>query len=270
MAFIDGIVVNVALPAIQVQFHTGFDVLQWVVNGYALILGALILMGGVLGDRYGRRRIFMTGIVLFALASIACAMAPSAGALIAARVLQGLGGALLVPQSLAIIAAAYPQDIRGRAVGIWAAAAAPDHGVRACPGRHIHRSPVVARGLLDQPAAGLAGRRPDPALRPGKPWREPRRHGLAGRLPGDGRAGAGDLFRQRVAGGADGARLAGERAGGRACLAWRVSYSTNRDRACRWCRCPFFRSRVFSATNGITVEFVFCLERGVFSCCRIR
>ncbi|AOB32683.1 hypothetical protein AKI39_20970 [Bordetella sp. H567] len=124
MAFIDGIVVNVALPAIQAQFHTGFGVLQWVVNGYALVLGALILMGGVLGDRYGRRRIFISGIVLFTLASIGCALAPAAGALIAARVLQGLGGALLVPQSLAIIAAAYPKDVRGRAVGIWAAAAA--------------------------------------------------------------------------------------------------------------------------------------------------
>lgn len=124
MAFIDSIVVNVALPAIQGEFHAGFEVLQWVVNGYALILGALILMGGVLGDRYGRRRVFTTGIVLFALASLACALAPSAGALIAARALQGLGGALLVPQSLAIIAAAYPKNIRGRAVGIWAAAAA--------------------------------------------------------------------------------------------------------------------------------------------------
>jgi EmrB/QacA subfamily drug resistance transporter len=124
MAFIDGIVVNVALPAIQVQFHVGFDVLQWIVNGYALILGALILMGGVLGDRYGRRRIFVAGIVVFTLASVACALASSAASLIAARVLQGLGGALLVPQSLAIIAAAYPKEIRGHAVGIWAAAAA--------------------------------------------------------------------------------------------------------------------------------------------------
>jgi EmrB/QacA subfamily drug resistance transporter len=124
MAFIDGIVINVALSSIQAQFHVGFDVLQWVVNGYALVLGALILMGGLLGDRYGRRRIFLIGIVLFSVASIACALSPSAATLIAARALQGLGGALLVPQSLAIIAAAYPKDIRGRAVGIWAAAAA--------------------------------------------------------------------------------------------------------------------------------------------------
>jgi EmrB/QacA subfamily drug resistance transporter len=124
MAFIDGIVVNVALPAIQAEFHVGFDVLQWIVNAYALVLGALILMGGVLGDRHGRRFIFVLGIALFTVASIACALAPSAGILIAARVVQGLGGALLVPQSLAIIAAAYPKDVRGRAVGIWAAAAA--------------------------------------------------------------------------------------------------------------------------------------------------
>jgi MFS family permease len=124
MAFIDGIVVSVALPAIQAEFHVGFDVLQWIVNAYALVLGALILMGGVLGDRHGRRFIFVLGIALFTVASIACALAPSAGILIAARVVQGLGGALLVPQSLAIIAAAYPKDVRGRAVGIWAAAAA--------------------------------------------------------------------------------------------------------------------------------------------------
>jgi EmrB/QacA subfamily drug resistance transporter len=124
MAFIDGIVVNVALPAIQAEFHVGFDALQWVINAYALILGALILMGGVLGDRYGRRLIFILGIGLFTLASIACALVATASGLIAARAVQGLGGALLVPQSLAIIAAAYPKDVRGRAVGIWAAAAA--------------------------------------------------------------------------------------------------------------------------------------------------
>jgi EmrB/QacA subfamily drug resistance transporter len=123
MVFTDGIVVNVALPAIQAQFHVSFEVLQWTVNGYALALAALILTGGVLGDRYGRRRIFTLGITIFSLASIACALAPSAAALIGARAIQGVGGALLVPQSLAIIAAGYPREQRAHAVGIWAAAA---------------------------------------------------------------------------------------------------------------------------------------------------
>jgi EmrB/QacA subfamily drug resistance transporter len=124
MVFIDGIVVTVALPVIQSDFQASFDVLQWVINAYALVLGALILMGGALGDRHGRRHVFLAGIAVFTLASVACALAPGAGWLIGARAVQGLGGALLVPQSLAIIAAAFPKETRGRAVGIWAAAAA--------------------------------------------------------------------------------------------------------------------------------------------------
>jgi EmrB/QacA subfamily drug resistance transporter len=124
MAFIDGAVVNVALPAIQDSFDADFHVLQWIVNAYTLILGALILAGGALGDRYGRRRAYVTGIALFAIASIACALAPTASVLVAARGVQGFGAALLVPQSLAIIAASFPKDVRGRAIGIWAAMAA--------------------------------------------------------------------------------------------------------------------------------------------------
>lgn len=124
MAFIDGVVVNIALPAIQSEFHAEFDILQWVINAYALILGALILTGGALGDRLGRRLVFVTGIILFALSSVACAAAWSTAWLIGARAVQGLGAALLVPQSLAIIAAAFPKEARGRAIGIWAAAAA--------------------------------------------------------------------------------------------------------------------------------------------------
>lgn len=124
MAFIDGSVVNIALPTIQRDLVAGFAALQWVVNGYVLLLGALILVGGGLGDRFGRRRIFVTGIGLFALASLACALAPSVETLIAARLLQGTGAALLVPQSLAIIAAAFPRTERGRAIGTWAGASA--------------------------------------------------------------------------------------------------------------------------------------------------
>lgn len=124
MAFIDGTVVNIALPAIQGSLGAGIAELQWVVNGYLLPLGALMLVGGGLGDRLGRRRIFVAGIVLFTLASVACAIAPTVGLLIAARAAQGIGAALLVPQSLALIAANFPRDVRGRAIGTWAAASA--------------------------------------------------------------------------------------------------------------------------------------------------
>lgn len=124
MAFIDGSIVTIALPTMQTDLAAGFDDMQWVVNAYALLLGSLILVGGGMGDRFGQRRVFVVGIAVFALASLACALAPSAPALIAARGAQGVGAALLVPQSLAIIAAAFPRDVRGRAIGIWAGASA--------------------------------------------------------------------------------------------------------------------------------------------------
>jgi EmrB/QacA subfamily drug resistance transporter len=124
MAFIDGSVVTIALPVIQREFRADFQALQWVVNAYTLMLGALILVGGALGDRVGRRRVFVIGIAVFAAASLACALATSVGVLIAARAVQGIGAALLVPQSLAIIAASFPRDVRGKAIGVWAAASA--------------------------------------------------------------------------------------------------------------------------------------------------
>jgi EmrB/QacA subfamily drug resistance transporter len=120
MAFIDGSVVNVALPAIQSDLRASIEGAQWVVNGYMLMLGALTLIGGAAADRFGRRRVFATGVVLFTVASVACGLAPTAGALIAARCVQGVGGALLVPSSLAIISAAFPEEIRGKAIGTWA------------------------------------------------------------------------------------------------------------------------------------------------------
>mgnify|MGYP001091125277 CR=1 FL=1 len=122
MAFIDGSVVNVALPAIQSELAMSLRGAQWVVNGYMLMLSALILVGGAAGDRFGRRRVFALGIVVFAVASIACGLAPAPGAtaLIAARAVQGIGGALLVPNSLAIISAVFPKKERGRAIGTWA------------------------------------------------------------------------------------------------------------------------------------------------------
>lgn len=120
MVFIDGSVVNVALPAIQADLNASVRTAQWVVNAYMLFLGALILVGGAAGDRFGRRRIFVFGILIFTLASIVCGLAPNASVLIAARAAHGVGAALLVPSSLAIISASFPESERGKAIGTWA------------------------------------------------------------------------------------------------------------------------------------------------------
>jgi EmrB/QacA subfamily drug resistance transporter len=119
MAFIDGTVVNVALPALQSALRATIADVQWVVESYALFLAALLLIGGSLGDRYGRRKIFAAGVVLFSLASAWCGLAPNIRQLIVARGLQGIGGALLVPGSLALISANFCQKERGRAIGTW-------------------------------------------------------------------------------------------------------------------------------------------------------
>ena len=119
MAFIDGTVVNVALPAIQSNLHATIADVQWVVESYALLLAALLLIGGSLGDLYGRRKIFVAGVVLFSVASAWCGLAPNIRQLIVARGLQGIGGALLVPGSLALISANFSQQERGRAIGTW-------------------------------------------------------------------------------------------------------------------------------------------------------
>jgi EmrB/QacA subfamily drug resistance transporter len=119
IAFLDGTVVNVALPAIGDDLGTSLTGLQWVVNAYLITLSSLLLLGGSLGDRLGRRRVFVVGLVLFAVASALCAVAPSVGSLGTARALQGVGGALLVPGSLAIIAATFHPDDRARAIGAW-------------------------------------------------------------------------------------------------------------------------------------------------------
>jgi EmrB/QacA subfamily drug resistance transporter len=121
MAFIDSTVINIALPVLQTDLHAGVDDVQWVVDSYLLVLSSLILAGGSLGDRLGRVRVFGAGVALFAAASLWCGAAPGVGQLIAARALQGAGAALLVPGSLAIIAAAFPEKERGRAIGTWSA-----------------------------------------------------------------------------------------------------------------------------------------------------
>jgi EmrB/QacA subfamily drug resistance transporter len=119
MAFVDSTVVNVAVPALETAFHASLVDVQWVVESYGILLSALILAGGALGDSFGRRRIFLIGVAVFATASTACALAPNIHQLIVARCVQGIGAALLVPGSLAIISASFDDDSRGRAIGIW-------------------------------------------------------------------------------------------------------------------------------------------------------
>ncbi|POX35993.1 MFS transporter [Streptomyces sp. Ru73] len=119
MAMLDSTVVNVALPRIGTDLNTSLAALQWTVNAYLLTLAALLLLGGALGDRYGRRRIFLIGMVWFAAASLLCGLAPNAAVLLTARALQGIGGALLTPGSLALIQAVFHPDERSRAVGAW-------------------------------------------------------------------------------------------------------------------------------------------------------
>ena len=124
LAFIDGSVVNVALPAIGRSLGGGAADLQWTMNAYTLPLSALLLMGGAAGDHFGRRRLLILGIALFLLASVGCALAPGVAALLAARALQGLGAAILLPNSLAILSHTFNGPARGRAVGTWASVSA--------------------------------------------------------------------------------------------------------------------------------------------------
>ena len=124
LAFIDGSVVNVGLPAIGRELHGDAAQLQWIINAYLLPLSALLLIGGALGDRFGRRLLLIVGIALFALGSTLCGVAPSLDWLLVARVAQGTGAALLLPNSLAILGSAFSGAARGRAIGTWSAVSA--------------------------------------------------------------------------------------------------------------------------------------------------
>ncbi|MEM6491616.1 MAG: MFS transporter, partial [Pseudomonadota bacterium] len=124
MAYIDGSIIGIALPVLQGDLDASFGAAQWTISAYALATGGLLLVGGGAGDRFGRRSVFIAGLGLFASASILCALAPTIGALIAARALQGVGAALMIPQSLALITDVYDSGARGRAIGLWAGASA--------------------------------------------------------------------------------------------------------------------------------------------------
>ena len=139
LAFVDGSVVNVGLPAIGRSLSADAASLPWVVNAYLLPLSALLLLGGAAGDRFGRWRLLIAGALLFAIASLGCALAPGLAWLIVARFLQGVGAALLMPNSLAILGAAFAGEAKGRAIGVWAASGAALGAI----------GPVLGGGLID-------------------------------------------------------------------------------------------------------------------------
>src|SRR5882757_4465155 len=139
LAFVDGSVVNVALPTIARSLNADAGALQWVVNSYLLPLSALLLLGGAAGDHFGRRRLLMAGTALFALASLGCALAPGLPALLACRLLQGIGAAMLMPNSLAILGQTFSGESKGRAIGIWAATGAAMGAI----------GPVIGGWLID-------------------------------------------------------------------------------------------------------------------------
>jgi EmrB/QacA subfamily drug resistance transporter len=175
MALLDSTVVNIALPRIGRDLDADMAVLQWTVNAYMVTLAGLLLLGGALGDRYGRRRIFVVGVVWFALGSLLCGLAPNELVLVAARALQGIGAALLTPGSLALIQAGFHRDDRARAVGLWSGLG----GVGAAVGPFVGGWLVDGPGwrwvfLLNVPLAALCV---PVALKQVPESRDPRAHG---------------------------------------------------------------------------------------------
>ena len=131
MVMLDNTVVNVALPAISEKLGAGVSGLQWIVDGYVLALASLLLTGGILGDRYGRKKMFLTGLTIFTLASLGCGVSGSTGALVVFRAIQGVGAALLLPGTLSIITVTFPPHERAKAIGLWAGVLGPGARARA-------------------------------------------------------------------------------------------------------------------------------------------
>ena len=156
IALLDGTVVNVALPSIQRALGGGLAAQQWVSNGYLLTLGSLILVGGSLGDLYRRAQVFALGVAGFGVASARAPLSPSIGVLVAARALQGIAGALLVPSSLAVIVNTFPASERGGAIGTWTAWGAIAGVLGPLAGGELLAIALVALDLSDQRAAGVA------------------------------------------------------------------------------------------------------------------
>jgi EmrB/QacA subfamily drug resistance transporter len=252
LAFVDGTVVNVALPRIGESLHAGVSGLQWTINAYTLTLAALILLGGSLGDRFGRRRVFLIGVVWFALASLACGLAPDVRTLVAARAVQGIGGALLTPGSLAILQSSFRPEDRMRAIGAWSGLA----GIAGAAGPFLGGYLVQTAGwrwvfLINLPLAVavvlIATRHVPESSNPD-----------ASRsldLPGAalGAVGLGSLTYALIAWQEDGLgspMVLGTLLGGIACLAAFVW----REHSAREPMLPLgvFASRLFSATNAVT------------------
>ena len=156
LAGVDATVVNIALPSIGDDLGVGFDTLQWTVTAYTLTLASLILLGGALGDRYGRRRVFVVGAVWFAAASLLCGARAVGRLLVAARALQGVGAALLTPGSLAMIQASFAPQDRSRAIGAWSGLGGVATAIGPFLGGWLHRRRVLALGVLHQPPAGAS------------------------------------------------------------------------------------------------------------------
>ncbi|KJY19439.1 major facilitator transporter [Streptomyces sp. WM6373] len=250
MAMLDSTVVNVALPRIGEDLDADLAVLQWTVNAYLLTLAGLILVGGALGDRFGRRRIFVLGTVWFAVGSLLCGIAPNAGVLVAARALQGVGGALLTPGSLALIQGSIRAGDRGRAVGLWSGLG----GVGAAVGPFLGGWLVDGPGwrwvfLLNVPVAALCV---PVALRHVPESRDPQAHGrfdVAGAVLGAGALGL--VTYALIEASSDTAPVVAAAVGGvllGAAFVW-----VERHRADPMVPPDIFRSRQFTAVNLVTL-----------------
>ncbi len=262
LAALDTLVVSTALTTLRLDLGASIDQLEWTVNGYNLSFAVLLMTAAALGDRLGRRRMFAAGLALFAVASAACALAPTIGWLIAARVVQGAGAALITTLALALVSSAFAPDRRGRALGVFFSAHRPRRGDRPARRRGGHRGHRLAVDLLAQrparPRAGAARPRADPrGLRPDAALDL---RGLAF-VTGGVLGLVWGLVRGNLAGWGS-AEVVGSLAGGAVLLAAFVAWELRA--AAPMLPMRFFRARAFSAGNGAAFFAVGSLFCGVF------